>query len=102
MYSETDFSIISRLVDDFKHLDVEVYVFPQLWSDTSLGYSGCGGSAMTTAHTIIIGSGRNNQYRVYFGGDRLAYEVREPNDLFYKDMKNHCMLPVDQYEKYLI
>lgn len=57
------------------HFDeVEVKMFLQSWGSTALGYGGLGGSAITSAYTVVISHG--NYYCVYFGsGGRLAYKL---------------------------
>lgn len=53
-----------------------VTVFPQLWGSTALGYGGIGGSAMTTAYTIVVEAPVVGQRAIYFGASgRLAYLV---------------------------
>lgn len=91
MHYETDFSIINELLLDFKKDlkepdDIDVYVFPQGWGSTALGYGGMGGSAMTSSHTIVLYAQYFNIVRVYFGCKRLAYEIANPNKLFFKDL----------------
>lgn len=53
--------------------DIEVWVFDQSWGDTSLGYGGPAGQAVTTASTIVVK--HHSTYCVYFGGGRLAYSI---------------------------
>jgi hypothetical protein len=61
----------TRRVYDY---EVEVVMFPQTWGSTALGYGGIGGSAMTTAYTVVVSY--NGYYCVYFGSSgRLAYTV---------------------------
>lgn len=53
-----------------------VTAFPQLWGSTALGFGGIGGSAMTTAYTVVVESSVVGQRAVYFGSSgRLAYIV---------------------------
>lgn len=73
--------------------EVEVYSFPQSWSDTSLGFGGIGGQAFTTAQTTAIICGRNAC--VYVAG-RLAYAVSSYNLKFWEDLQNHNMRPAVQ------
>lgn len=92
MYYQTDFSIINKLLEDFQidikePDDFEVYVFPQTWGSTALGYGGIGGQAITSASTIVLYAFDINIVRVYFGGGRLAYEIKDPNKLFFEDMQ---------------
>lgn len=93
MYHHTDYSIINKLLEKFytdvPHDDFEVYVFPQMWGSTALGYSGFGGQAMTTASTIVLYAFHENIVRVYFGCEKLAYQIKNPNNLFWEDLKLH-------------
>jgi hypothetical protein len=50
--------------------DVEIYLWPQSWSDTTCGRGGVGGQAITTAHTVVI-VGPSQDAVVYLG--RPAY-----------------------------
>lgn len=59
--------IKERFINTCKKLDYKVfpntllvYMFPQTWGDTSLGFGGMGGQAITTALTTIIGDNQNN------------------------------------------
>ena len=53
--------------------DVEIYAFPQSWSDTSLGFGGMAGQAFTSAYTTVVISELRHAV-VYIGG-RRAYKV---------------------------
>ena len=56
--------------------ECRVTAFPQLWGSTALGYGGIGGSAMTTAYTVVVESAVVGLRAVYFGeAGRLAYLV---------------------------
>lgn len=78
--------------------DVQVCMFPQTWGSTSLGYGGIGGSAMTTAYTIVVSRGR--EHCVYFGCGRLAYKVRYSGKTsneyaeFVDDLHKQCLTAV--------
>jgi len=54
--------------------DVEVFMFPQTWGSTALGYGGVGGAAMTSAYTVVVSD--HDCHCVYFGGAELAYKVK--------------------------
>lgn len=66
-------------------------IFPQVWSDTSLGFDSeertIAGQAITTEYTIIPKLFGQNVvfYGVYFG-ERLAYILRNPNENFMNDI----------------
>jgi hypothetical protein len=51
--------------------DVEVFMFPQGWGSTALGYGGMGGASMTCAYTVVVSD--QIHVCVYFGSGRLAY-----------------------------
>jgi len=108
MYYGTDFSVINKLIDkfnnDLKQMggtdDIEVYVFPQGWGSTALGYSGIGGSAMTSSHTIVLHAFHTNIVRVYFGGSKIAYEIKNPTREFFEDLYNHNLVCQSKAGKY--
>jgi aspartate aminotransferase-like enzyme len=81
--------------------ELEVYSFPQTWGSTALGFDGIGGSALTTALTVIVMHGV--EACVYFGGS-FAYRIEEINETFRTDMQRYDMKSVTsarkQYEKY--
>lgn len=79
--------------------ECSVYVFKQLWGSTTLGFPGMGGCAMTSAYTTVICNDNNEYYGVFFG-NRLAYLVKDPNKLFFEDLKNCSMKPCWECEKY--
>jgi len=77
----------------------KMYVFPQTWSSTALGFDGCGGQAITEAYTTVVEmtsykfeSGKDIRgivykeledkvYAVFFDG-RIAYMCLNPNSSF--------------------
>jgi hypothetical protein len=79
-------------------------MFPQLWGSTALGYGGIGGSAMTSAYTIIITY--HNYYCVYFGGGRLAYMIdlykssQDGRHKFLEDILGQSMADIYSRGKY--
>lgn len=77
----------------------EVYVFPQIWGSTALGFGGVGCSAMTKAYTTVINQENTSIYGVFFG-EKLAYIVENPTYDFYQDIKNHNMASLNDYTKY--
>lgn len=105
MNYEADFSIINVLVDNFKkdiqNDDIEVYVFPQVWGSTALGYGGIGGSAMTSSSTIVLHAFYTNIVRVYFGGEKLAYEIHNPAQIFWDDLYKHNVADCHKASKYI-
>lgn len=69
--------------------DCEVFVFPQTWGSTALGFGGAGGQAMTMAYTTIVSI--QSHAAVYFGG-RLAYVVANPNQRFWEHVAQQSMV----------
>lgn len=74
--------------------DFGVYaMFPQAWGSTSLGHGGMGGSAVTTAYTVVLECYATQEFLVYFGG-QMCYRVNRDSkniDAFLEDCKNHCL-----------
>ncbi len=79
--------------------EVDVYMFPQAWSDTTLGFGGIGGQAITKAYTIVVMC--DNSAAVYFGG-RLAYTIPTVNRRFMQDLRDQNMAPKYQSGQYRI
>jgi hypothetical protein len=61
---------IKRVYDD----DFDVYIFEQTWGNTSGGFEGVGGSAMTNQTTYILIPKFEHDCLVFFGG-RFAYKA---------------------------
>jgi hypothetical protein len=81
--------------------EVEIVMFPQMWSSTALGFGGMGGAAMTPAYTVVVFGQYKQSACVYFGG-RLAYTIDKdiPKE-FWEDVKNQRMPSVaDAITKY--
>lgn len=78
-----------------------VAMFPQMWGSTALGFDGIGGSAMTTAYTVVIQAqnGHSREVLVYFDG-RFAYRISEPNELFWSDVSSQNAASIRDCEKY--
>lgn len=86
----------------------KMYVFPQTWSSTALGFDGCGGQAITEAYTTVVKMTsyklesskdirgivykelEDKIYAVFFDG-RIAYMCLNPNFEFFRDCNNMCM-----------
>lgn len=83
--------------------DFGVYsMFTQTWGSTALGHGGVGGSAMTTAYTIVLECQHTGEFLVYFGG-RYCYAVsrRSANiKAFVEDCRNHSLESKRKSEKY--
>ena len=69
------------LVEQHGHIEPELIVFSQTWGSTSLGFGGIGGQAMTSVYTTVIWNEFMNVWAVFFG-NRMAYIIKDPNDLF--------------------
>lgn len=84
--------------------DFGVYaMFPQTWGSTSLGHGGMGGSAVTTAYTIVLECYATQEFLVYFGG-QMCYRVNRNSkniDAFLEDCKNQCLVSKMKSGKYL-
>ena len=90
-----------------------MYVFPQTWSSTALGFDkhgGLSGQAITDAYTTVVeikyrvkGGGfypvDNTYYAVFFDG-RFAYMYMNPSKIFFKDLNNHTMRSQNESTKY--
>ena len=80
---------------DYKYTDLSLRVFPQVWGSTALGFGGIGGQAMTAAYTTVVEDAYEGFYSVFFG-ERLAYLIQNPSDVFFEDMYKCNMKPVSQ------
>lgn len=69
--------------------EVEVYSFPQSFSDTTLGFGGVGGQAFTTAQMTVVIYGANAC--VYVSG-KLAYKLKRYTTKFWEDLNQHYLL----------
>lgn len=57
--------------------DFSVYaMFPQTWGSTALGHGGIGGSAVTTAYTVVLECSQLSEMLVYFGS-QFCYKVNQ-------------------------
>lgn len=82
--------------------DFELHTFEQLWGNTSGGFEGFGGSAMTNQRTYVFVPFNENSERciVYFGG-RYAYHADYTED-FKEDLRNQNMVGISKMDKYKI
>ena len=86
-------------------LDITLIIFPQIWGSTCTGFdvmpdgepvfSGC---SMTKEYTTIVYVKPIDIYVVFFG-NKPAYTVSNPNELFLSDLTNRNMAPVSQAKK---
>ena len=66
--------------------DFEMFDFMQVWSDTTLGFGGIGGQAMTSARTyVFVPVSCEEECFVYFAG-KFAYSVPYSQE-FVEDVK---------------
>ena len=95
----------------------KMYVFPQTWSSTALGFGGCGGQAITEAYTTVVEmswdcvnktdnirglnltTSDDRIYAVFFDG-KLAYMCLNPNEQFFEDLNNKYMKPENESKMY--
>ena len=95
---------IEQILKDFAQLenfdksDIEIYVFPQNWGNTALGYRGVGGQAMTSSHTIVFYNPNTGNAMFSYGGRFIR--LNNPNDLFFKDIANGNLEPEYKLGKY--
>ena len=81
-------------IDDF-----EFYQFEQAWADTTTGFGGIGGQAITIENTYVFVPLLDDQKcHVYFGG-RFAYSVPY-SGVFMDDVRRCIMASVAQSGKY--
>lgn len=79
--------------------DFEMFDFMQMWGDTTLGFGGIGGQAMTSARTyVFVPVSCEEECFVYFAG-RFAYSVPY-SKTFMEDVKNGRMAAKYEAGKY--
>ena len=93
-------AILPHIEEKTWYPDIEMYMFPQTWGSTALGFGGIGGQAMTSAYTVVVADIQHNYYGVFFG-ERLAYLITTPNDVFFEDLRRGNMAAVSQRGKYM-
>lgn len=79
--------------------EVEMYMFPQTWGSTALGFGGIGGQAMTSAYTTVVTDIYYGWYGVFFN-EGLAYLVTNPSDAFFEDLRKGEMASVAKSRRY--
>lgn len=81
--------------------DFELHTFVQVWGNTSGGFEGIGGQAMTAQRTyVFIPVYSNKEKCLVFFGDRFAYGVPYSKK-FIDDVKNGQVEGVSRKGKYL-
>ena len=81
----------------------ELYTFEQTWGNTSGGFEGIGGSAMTNQRTYVfvpLTATEGEECLVFFGG-RFAYYAPH-NETFMSDIRNKNVAGVSKKSKYRI
>lgn len=81
--------------------DFELYTFEQTWGNTSGGFEGIGGRAMTNQRTYVfvpLTATENEECLVFFGG-RFAYHA-PCNEIFMNDVRDQNIAGVSQKSKY--
>ena len=81
--------------------DFEMFDFTQVWGDTTLGFGGIGGQAMTSARTyVFVPVGCEEECFVYFAG-RFAYSVPYSRT-FMEDVRNGRVVAKYEVCKYMV
>lgn len=78
-----------------------LHTFEQIWGNTSGGFQGIGGSAMTTQRTYVfvpLSIVDDEECLVFFGG-RFAYHAPY-NDIFKEDIANQSVAGLSDCSKY--
>ena len=85
-----------------KITDFSGSMFFQIWGNTSGGFEGIGGCAMTVQRTwVFLPKVDNEDIHVYFGS-RYAYSIPKDNKAFMKDLVKNSIAGVGEYKrKYL-
>ena len=81
------------------HKEFDIYMFEQTWGSTALGFSGMGGSKMTTETTFVLIPQYYDYAYVYFGSE-FAYKVEKINENFKEDLLKHNMASVMKNGRY--
>ena len=89
----------SKLDNDICSNKYNLFVFEQVWPNTTIGFPEFGKEIETTAFTIVIVSQSTNKCLVYFNG-RFAYAIPY-NEKVKQDIDNKNMASVVNSSKYL-
>lgn len=84
-------ALTMSIAEFVKEMDEDPYnwqfaAWPQSWSNTSCGFGGMAGQAVTTALTVVFFRGSTH---VVFHNGRLARLVTCPNEEFYAALRSH-------------
>lgn len=55
--------------------DLDIYAWPQTWSDTSCGFGGYAGQGFTKAQTYVVMNALQSPEAIVYHAGRYAYEV---------------------------
>lgn len=78
--------------------NLNVYVWPQTWSNTGSGFMGISGQAITTCPTFVIENTATKHVLVFHNG-QLAYHVKVPNEIFWSDFEKKEVVGESKYHK---
>lgn len=76
-----------------------IHTFPQIWGNTTLGFGGVGGDAMTTAYTTVLEDIVTGVVFVYFD-ITYAYTIYKPNSRFFNALHNKKLASVIESGRY--
>ena len=89
----------------------DLYIFEQMWPDTSCGFGGIAGQAFTSCNVYaFVPKNREDIHYVnvtppteviVYIGERFAYTAPK-SDLIMNDIKNHNIMPVHNKDVYLL
>ena len=99
LIAERHYNAVRATGEKYKYADLDMYMFPQTWGSTALGLGGIGGQVVTTAQTVVVEDYKNGWYSVFFD-ERLAYLLKNPNRLFFEDLKKWRMKSVGEHWSY--
>lgn len=80
--------------------DFQLHMFEQTWGNTSGGFEGMGGSAMTNQNTYILYPLKDSEDAIVYFGGVFAYKVPISN-LFSDDVRRGAIAGKRSYGKYL-
>lgn len=81
----------------FGYQNIQVYSFPQMWSNTACGFGGIAGQAFTEAQTTVIYA-KNRKWALVFHDDRFAYIVDSPTNEFMLEIRNFRLVGAADYK----
>lgn len=90
---------LRKFKPEARYPNVELRMFPQVWSSTALGFGGIGGQAFTSAYTVVVVDDVYNCCAVFYG-EQLAYLIENPSQKFYDDVGNGNMAEVSMRGQY--